>query len=138
MAVQLQKNRAAAAVNLTPLIDCVFLLLIFFLVASRIADEEPQLDLELPNVSEALPAVFEPQELVVNVDGEGRFFVDGSFRPAEQVEQLLRVAYETNPLTQSVVIRGDRRCAWEHIATVISLCKKVGIQQYAATMEDNQ
>jgi biopolymer transport protein ExbD len=138
MAVQLQKNKAAAAVNLTPLVDCVFLLLIFFLVASRIADEEPQLDLDLPNVSEALPAIFEPQEMVINIDAQGRFFVAGEFRQVEQVEQLLRRAYETNPLTQSVVIRADRRADWEHVAVAMSLCKKVGIQQYAATMDETE
>ncbi len=136
MAVQLPKSKAAAAVNLTPLIDCVFLLLIFFLVASRIADEEPQLDLDLPNVSEALPAIFEPQELIVSIDAEGRFFVAGEFRQIEQVEQLLRRSYEANPLSQSVIIRADRRVNWETVAQAMALCKKVGIQQYSATMEE--
>ena len=90
MAVRLPKSSALAAINLTPLIDCVFLLLIFFLVASRIADEEPQLDLDLPNVSEALPAMFQPQELIVNINAEGRFFINGQFHELEQVEQIMR------------------------------------------------
>jgi biopolymer transport protein ExbD len=137
MAVQLKKSNAAAAVNLTPLVDCVFLLLIFFLVASRIEDEEPQLDLDLPNVSEALPSMFEPQELIINIDAEGRYFIEGQFQQLEQVEQLLRRAQANNPLSQSVVIRADRHVDWERVATAISLCKKVGIQQYSATMEEN-
>lgn len=123
-----------AAVNLTPLIDCVFLLLIFFLVASRIADEEPQLDLDLPQVSEALPAMFQPQELVINIDAEGRYFIEGQFRPLEQVEPILQRAYERNPLSQTVIIRGDRRASWEQIAQALGLCQKVGIPQYSATM----
>lgn len=137
MAVQLKKNSAIAAVNLTPLIDCVFLLLIFFLVASQISDEEPQLDLDLPNVSEALPAMFQPEELVINVDTEGRYFIEGQFRQVEQVEQLLRRAYENNPLSQAVIIRADRRANWEAVAMALSLCKKAGIQQYSATMDPN-
>ena len=135
MAVRLPKSSALAAINLTPLIDCVFLLLIFFLVASRIADEEPQLDLDLPNVSEALPAMFQPQELIVNINAEGRFFINGQFHELEQVEQIMRQSYSNNPLTQSIVIRGDRRANWEHVAIALSLCKKVGIQQYSATMD---
>lgn len=135
MAIRLPKNSALAAINLTPLIDCVFLLLIFFLVASRIADEESQLDLDLPNVSEALPAMFQPQELIINIDAEGKFFINGEFRPLEQVEQIIRQAHTNNPLTQSVVIRADRRTDWEQVAIALSLCKKVGIQQYSATMD---
>lgn len=138
MPVMLPKRSAISAVNLMPLIDCVFLLLIFFLVASRIADEEPQLDLDLPNISEALPAIFQPQELIVNIDKEGRFFVQGEYRPLEQVEQILRQAQRTNPLTQTVVVRGDRQTDWEHVAVVLGLCKKVGIQQYSAAIESEQ
>ncbi|MBX3418264.1 MAG: biopolymer transporter ExbD [Pirellulaceae bacterium] len=135
MAVTLPKRSAISAVNLMPLIDCVFLLLIFFLVASRISDEEPQLDLDLPSISEALPAIFQPQELVVNIDAEGRIFVNGEFRQIEQVEQIMRQVQRSNPLTQAVVIRADRRTDWEHVATVLGLCKKVGIQQYSASIE---
>ncbi len=138
MPVMLPKRSAISAVNLMPLIDCVFLLLIFFLVASRIADEEPQLDLDLPNISEALPAIFQPQELIVNIDKDGRFFVQGEYRPIEQLEQILRQAQRTNPLTQTVVVRGDRQTDWEHVAAVLGLCKKVGIQQYSAAIESDQ
>lgn len=136
MAVQLKRTSAINSLSITPLIDVVFLLLIFFLVSSRFAEEERELDLNLPSVSEALPASIQPEELVVNIDREGRFFIDGAFRQLEQVEQILRRAQANNPLTQTVVIRADRETDWDHVAQAMNVCKKVGIEDYTATTDD--
>ena len=136
MPVQLRRSSAIGSLSVTPLIDVVFLLLIFFLVSSRFSEEERELDLNLPSVSEALPATLEPTELVINIDAEGRFSIDGAFRQAEEVEQILRRSQANNPLTQSVVIRGDRQSNWESVATAMNICKKVGIFEYTATMDD--
>jgi biopolymer transport protein ExbD len=136
MAVHPKKSGALQAVSLTPLIDVVFLLLIFFLVASRIADEEPQLDLDLPDISAALPATFQPSELIININSEGQYFVEGQFRPFEDVRSIVQKAHTNNPLTQTVVIRADRRVDWERVAEAIGLCRETGIQQYSATMDD--
>jgi biopolymer transport protein ExbD len=135
MTIQIKRTSAVNAVSLTPLIDVVFLLLIFFLVSSRFAEEERELDLNLPSVSDALPASYQPDELVINVDAEGRYFVDGAFRQPEQLEQTLRRAQTNNPLTQKVIIRADRKTAWEPVAIAIGLCKKVGITDFTATID---
>ena len=118
------------------MIDIVFLLLIFFLVTSRFSEEEQQLDVELPTASEALPASIQPDEIVINIDAQGRYYIDGQFRPVEQIEPILRRAQVNNPLTQTVVIRADKRADWDHVLTVFNLCKKVGITEYTATTDD--
>ncbi len=136
MTVEIKQSSAVASLSITPLIDVVFLLLIFFLVSSRFSEEERELDLNLPSVTEALPASMQPNELVVNINSEGRFFVDGRFRETDEVEQILRTAQANNPLTQTVVIRGDKQAAWEQVAIAISLCKKAGINEFTATIDD--
>jgi biopolymer transport protein ExbD len=136
MAVKIRYSVTAGSLTMTPLIDCVFLLLIFFLVASRFEDEERELDVNLPSVTEALPATAQPDEIVINVDRQGRYFIDGAFRQLEQVEQILRRAQANNPLTQTVVIRGDKQADWEAVAVAIGLCKKVGIHEFTATTDD--
>ncbi len=135
MAVKLKRS-STAAMNLTSLIDMVFLLLIFFLVATRFAEQETALDVKLPTASEALPLTVPPSEIFINIDRDGRFFIDGQFRLEEEVEHVLRQAVANNPLTQTVVIRGDRQANWQAVATAINLCKKVGINQYTAMMAD--
>ena len=136
MAVKLKRTSAAGSLSITPLIDVVFLLLIFFLVSSRFAEEERELQLNLPSVSEALPMTAQPDELVVNIDKSGRYFIDGNFRQVEQVEQILRRAQANNPLTQAVVIRADKQTDWDYVATAMDLCKKVGITDCAAITDE--
>ena len=136
MTVQLKQSRAIGSLSVTPLIDVVFLLLIFFLVTTRFEQEEQQLELNLPQVSEALPASASPQELIVNIDQQGQFFIDGQFRQLEQVEQVISRAHQNNPLTQTVIIRADKKVEWANVATVINLCRKIGINDYSATMDE--
>ena len=83
MAVQL-KRQAVGSLSITPLIDVVFLLLIFFLVATRFAEEEREIEIELPTASQALPLTAEPLEMFINIDSEGRYFIEGEFRQQEQ------------------------------------------------------
>jgi biopolymer transport protein ExbD len=87
-------------------------------------------------VTEALPATAQPNEIVVNINAEGQFFIEGAFRQLEQVEQILRRAQANNPLTQTVVIRADKKADWDYVATAIDVCKKSGIQEFTATTDD--
>lgn len=136
MSVKIKSTSAIGSLSITPLIDVVFLLLIFFLVTSRFAKEERELDLNLPSVTEALPATMQPNEMVINIDEEGKYYIDGSFRQLEQVEQLLRRA-KVNNLAQTVVIRADKKTECQPMLTAIGLCKKVGIVEYTATIDEN-
>ena len=55
MAVKIRKGSALASLSITPLVDVVFLLLIFFLVATKFDEEDHALDIQLPEASEAVP-----------------------------------------------------------------------------------
>jgi len=132
MAVKI-KRTAISSLSITPLIDVVFLLLIFFLVSSRFSEEERQLDLNLPSISEALPATDQPAEIVINIDDQGRYFVDGEFRDLAAIEQVLRSAKRDNPLTQTVVIRADKTAGWGLVAQAMDICRKVGVSDFSAT-----
>ncbi len=136
MAVKL-KRTALTSINLTSMIDMVFLLLIFFLVATRFSEQQSALDMDLPTASEALPLTVQPQEVFINVDRDGRYFIDGQFRLEEEVEHVLRQAVANNPLSQTVVIRADRVASWQSVATAINLCKRVGIHDYTALTKDD-
>lgn len=130
------KQQALGSLSVTPLIDVVFLLLIFFLVATRFADEEREIEIELPTASQALPLTAEPRELFINIDDQGQYFVDGEVRHLEAVEQLLTRAVANNPMTQTVIIRADRHADWEHVLAAFDLCKKCGIYNYSAMTDE--
>ncbi len=101
MPIQIRRGTALDAMNMTPLIDVVFLLLIFFLVATRFAQEDRELPVQLPSASNAMPMTMEPQELVVNVDDKGMYFVDGQVLDANGLERVLQTAATNNPLTKA-------------------------------------
>lgn len=132
MAVKIKTGTALGALSLTPLIDVVFLLLIFFLVATRFAQEDRELDVPLPDASEAKPLTVAPKEVFINIDQQGHFYVGGQEVDAQELEAILVRAATNNPLNQSVIIRADKRVPFDFVVQAINLCKKAGIHDYMA------
>jgi len=136
MAIQLHKGRTLGLLDLTPMIDVVFNLLIFFMVVSQFATEERDLKVVLPDGSEAMPLTVKPREIFVNVDQEGRYFVRSQEMTADELRDLLVQAAHNNPASQSVIIRADKRAAWDFVATAMRLCNQAGIRDYSASLAD--
>ncbi|MDX1944558.1 MAG: biopolymer transporter ExbD [Pirellulaceae bacterium] len=134
MAVQLNKGRAANLLDLTPMIDMVFNLLIFFMVVSQFAKEDQQMNVLHPAGSEAMPLTAKPKEIFVNIDQQGRYFIGARQMTEEEVGAYLRQAAIDNPVSQSVVIRADKRTAWDVVATAMRLCNEAGIRDYSASL----
>lgn len=133
MTVNIKKGEALNSINMTPVIDMVFLLLIFFLVASQFAEEERSLEVVLPSASEARPLTATPTEVFVNIDHEGKYFVDGRIMQIDEVEAVLRQAVANNPANQSVIIRADKRVPFDAVVGVMNACNKVGARDYKVT-----
>lgn len=114
--------------NLTPVIDVVFLLLIFFLVATRFDEQERELSIELPEVVEAQP-LSATQEIVINITREGKYKVAQREYSEEQLGQLLAEAHKNNP-HQSALIRSDGETSWKYGVRVMGLCNKAKIEDY--------
>ncbi len=130
MAVNVHEKSAIESIPMTPLIDVVFLLLIFFLVATTLSEEERQLSVQLPAASEAQPLTAKPRELVVNVDAAGQYYLSGEQLTLKRLEDVLAVASADNPGRASVIIRADRRCLWEYVVAVMNACNKARIRTY--------
>ncbi|MCH2129001.1 MAG: biopolymer transporter ExbD [Pirellulaceae bacterium] len=133
MTVRIRKSSVVEAMSLTPLIDIVFLLLIFFLVATRFAEEDRELDVVLPTASEAQPLVVQPQQIFVNIDQDGTFYLGGEHLDSQQLEMALRQNAANNPANMSVKIRADQRSDCQSLITVMNLCNQVGILDYSVT-----
>lgn len=130
MSVKLKQGSALSSLSLTPLIDVVFLLLAFFLVATRFAKEERELDVVLPQASEAMPLSAKPKEIFVNIDDDGSYLVQSKIVDVDQLREILKQASRMNPGTQSVIIRADEKCYWEFVVAVMNLCNEAQITDY--------
>jgi biopolymer transport protein ExbD len=122
------EHKLTASIELTPLIDMVFLLLIFFLVATTFHQEEREMQIALPFASSSAPISTMLRELVINVDADGTVVVGG--RPVDDValRRIVTDAVEANP-EQKVTVRGDRGTAYANVVRVLDICKAGGIQE---------
>src|SRR5438105_1086215 len=89
--------------NMTPLVDVILNLLIFFMLGTRFAEEERQVDIQLPSVSHAQPLTAPPDEIVINVFPDGHTVVNQETLAPRQLETMLRAAHQRYA-DQSVLI----------------------------------
>lgn len=135
MPISIRKGKALESLNLTPLIDVVFLLLIFFLVATRFAQEDRELTVQLPSAANALPMTLEPNELVVHVDRQGIYTVNGKTLSLRELEVVLRQSVADNPIGQVVIIRADKSTEVQTVVYVMDLCTKLRVPKYKIATE---
>lgn len=138
MAIQLRKGRASDLLNLTPLIDVVFNLLIFFMVITNFAKEERDLPIQLPAGTEAMPLTAKPKEIFVTIDQQGRYFVRSKVLSEQELGKLLVDSAVNNPTSQAVRIRADERAPWKFVARAQHLCNLAGIHDYSAALSDEK
>lgn len=112
--------------NLTPMIDVVFLLIIFFMVGSRFTELERQYEIDLPTVSDVAPLTSAPDEITVNVREDGGLIVKGELLTLDQLETALKAAKENFP-DQAVVIRGEGDGRYQHVMDVLNTCQRAQI-----------
>jgi len=116
--------------NLTPMIDVVFLLIIFFMVGARFTELEREFDINLPTVSDARPLTNPPDRIEINVFRDGRIKVSGVFLDLEQLKSQLEAAQQRYA-DQAVMIRADGRNVYQEVVDVLSVCEKANIKHFS-------
>jgi len=82
---------------MAPLIDCVFLLLIFFLVATTLKKIDEELPLTLPDAETTIEVQQPPDFIVISVDQNGGYYLDGSPVSIDVLQQGVRSRARGNP-----------------------------------------
>ena len=120
--------------NLTPLVDVILNLLIFFMLGTSFAKDEHPFNVELPSVSHAPSLTAPPDDITVNVFANGRVEVAGKEVSLSQLEQILKEAHSRFD-GQGVLIRGDKKGEYQGVMNVLSVCQRAKIRNYSlATM----
>lgn len=118
---------------LTPLIDVVLLLLIFFMVSTVFIDFQRQLTIELPE-SEASIIPEEKEPHILEMTREGRIHLDG----IEVSLARLKTVLERRPDIEEIVIRADRKLPYGNVVRVMGYCKDAGISKVGAAVLPEQ
>ncbi len=120
-----RRRRASSVLNLTPLIDIVFLLLVFFMLTSHFIEDQA-IDVDLPKAKNGNEAIErEYVEVVVNSNGE--LLVDGKEVQLEHLEETLRGALHA-PETRFVRLRGDHEARLGLAVSVIDAARAAGAE----------
>jgi len=115
------------AVNLTPLIDVVFILLIFFMVSTTF-QRESEIKIELPEAS-SKPVEEKEELLEILIDVEGHYFIDGQQVVNTELETLKTAIrkFLGEQTEMPVVIRADRNTPYEAVVRAMDATAQLGL-----------
>ncbi|WP_455376379.1 ExbD/TolR family protein [Kaarinaea lacus] len=128
------KTRTRPTIHLTALIDIVFLLLIFFLLASTFV-EQVGLNIEIPEVESEGEGLL--PELIVQVDQDGKLFVDDTNVNLRQLTTVLKMRIQSLG-KDTVVIHADRRTQYDNVAQAIDAAKLAGARNIMLVTRQKQ
>ena len=109
----------SSVINISSLLDVMFILIIFFLATTTFQHEERDIKVNLPDSTEGKALSTATKVIVINVRKDGSYVMASSAVPLERVKSLLLDAVETDP-GQKVLIRGDRRALHGHVAAAVA------------------
>lgn len=113
--------------QIAPLIDIVFLLLIFFIATYALAQIERELDVKLPDSKSAEQQVSRLNDLVVNIGPDGNIVVNRqALETADLLQRLQRLA--TFGTVPNVIIRADEACQHKFVVRVMDVCAAANVQ----------
>ena len=114
------------SLNLTPMIDILLVLIMFFLFASRLSESEQaqrqEIDVELPTASPVATMSRRPDALMISVDKFGRIVFRDRELSLEQLQTELQAA-KNNYAEQAVLISGDREGQYQSVVDVLDICR---------------
>mgnify|MGYP003634897206 CR=1 FL=1 len=119
-----------AELELAPMIDVVFLLLIFFIVTWQFARFERDMDISVPAAEEAENKDRQTGEIIVNVKKDGAVILNGRMVTEPELLSKLQSISEAYP-DQAVILRGASEADFQAIINVLDQIKKAGIWNVA-------
>ena len=133
MGIQAQEEEEAE-VSMYPLIDCVFLLLIFFIVSTMTKKQNKDIDISLPVSSSAEKLIPSNQELVIGIDQKKNIFFEGEPVSLNGLHAELREIGVLEP-DRRIRLDADEKTPLGRVVEILDLCQfnnltNVGIRTY--------
>jgi len=124
------RSKRELTLEMAPMIDVVFLLIVFFMTVARFA-QESRVELDLPNERGEQSELTEEAGLIVNVDADGALIVGNEAIDLDELEELVRGKINRlpgrNPEQLKFLLRADRRADTSRINQVINRLQRLGV-----------
>ena len=119
------------SINLTPLLDVIFNIIFFFILATTIREAKSFLEVQLPSSSEAAAREAETATLIITVTDTNRIYLNEREVTAKDLEALLEEEHVGK--VREIIIRGDAKAYNQTIVDVLDACARAG--RYAVSIE---
>ncbi|MBR3219052.1 MAG: biopolymer transporter ExbD [Thermoguttaceae bacterium] len=117
-----------AKMNLTPMIDVVFLLIIFFVVSNTMMQRERSMPIDLPSAAAADDDTeSQTGKIIINIDAAGKLYYGAAEVTGEELKNTLQRERQRSALPLEVRIRCDRTVPYSRIEPVLTLCAEAQI-----------
>lgn len=114
---------------MAPMIDMVFLLLVFFMCASKMSQDQ-SIELEIPDAQHAVVPKERPDRYIVNIRENGDLFCGSQqVTGPDEVAEVVGALYEQNPKLK-IYIRADEDTEHKHVREVMKVLAGKGIDDY--------
>jgi biopolymer transport protein ExbD len=130
--------RTPASVNMTPMIDVVFLLIIFFLVSSHLAKRESKVPLQLPTASRQPAAKSIAGRLVINVAADGSVTAGGSAVDNDRLAVVLKAHANEKGADAAVHIRSDASVDYSIAEPLLRAAAQAGISNITFAVQERR
>jgi biopolymer transport protein ExbD len=123
--MQIQEDKAYDDINVTPMLDLAYVLLVIFIIMTTASVQGVKVN--LPKASNS-PSLAKPQTKAITVTETGQMFLDTYPVTMPELEQRLRDLKAVNP-SFPVVIKGDAKVNYEKVMAVLDLMGRLDITQ---------
>lgn len=131
MRTRVRRSQENTVIDLAPLIDMTFILLIFFMVSTTFV-KDMQIDIERPSAQSAVSA--SSKSLRINIDSAANIFVNGAPVRPWMVQSRVREFMEASD-QKSVLVITDRRVSADRLVEVVDQCRLGGALDVAVATE---
>ncbi len=128
MRIRKPEEGEAGVINMSSLLDVMFILIIFFLATTTFQQDERDIKVNLPESAEGQALSSAAKVIVINVRADGTYVMASRETTVEAMQTALANAIQADP-QQKVLIRGDRQALHGHVAIAVSLCKRAGVHE---------
>ncbi|MDP7010984.1 MAG: biopolymer transporter ExbD [Verrucomicrobiota bacterium] len=119
-------NTGSSTVEMTPLIDIMFTLIIFFLATATFQEEERDIAINVPSNTSGTTLSSEPRVIVINVKKDGSYKMGDKAMKLDQIRIKLSEEVQKDA-GQKVLVRGDGDALHKHVAAAVAAAKGAGV-----------
>ena len=131
--------RGSVSFNMTPMIDVVFLLIIFFLVSSNLAQQEVHPEIELPDAASGdQPRHDDTRRIVINVVSKDHVQVGTEIVTPKRLADLIRYESRETKGKLEVRIRADRRVPYGVFEPILMACVQADVWNVSFAVISNK